>query len=170
MNLEKNLNALLVIILASVLLGAFGIQYILHEQPCPLCMLQRLCMIAVGIGGLLNIRFGIKREHYGLSLISAFLGGAIALRQIALHVCPEFPTFGEPFLGLNLYTWSFFVFCSSVVYIALLFILSGIRKEKSTSQKMNVWQKIAFLLLFIVAAGNIISTYLLCGWGSCPDI
>lgn len=167
---EKNLNALLVIILASILLGAFGIQFILHEQPCPLCMLQRLGMIAVGIGALLNVKFGIKKEHYGLALLSAIFGGSIAMRHIALHICPGFSTFGHPFMGLSLYTWSFLVFLSSIFYIALLLIIFGIKKEKEENKKINLWQKIAFLLLFLVTAGNILSTYLSCGFGLCTDL
>ena len=107
------LNLLLIFIICSVLMGAFYIQFVEHETPCPLCMLQRAGMVGVALGALLNLRFGISPAHYALSLLSCLTGGLVALRQISLHVCPQFPTFGIPVLGLSLYTWSFLVFVSS---------------------------------------------------------
>ena len=120
---EKNLNALQALIIACVLFGGFGIQFFEHEEPCPLCLLQRIGMIGVASGALMNCRFGPNKAHYGLSLLAAFYGGFIALRQIALHVCPDFRTFGEPFWGLSLYTWSFLLFSCSVLYSGLLLLI-----------------------------------------------
>src|SRR3990167_6458606 len=103
---ERNCNALMAIIISFVLLGAFGLQAFLHEIPCPLCLIQRLGMIAVATGALLNVRFGIRKLHYGISLLAALLGGFASLRQLLLHVCGLIPTFGQPFWGLSLYTWA----------------------------------------------------------------
>src|ERR1700728_1159169 len=117
------LNAILILILSGILLGAFFVQFYWHEEPCPLCLLQRLGMIGVGIGALLNLKFGIQASHYAVSLLSSLMGGTVALRQISLHVCPGSPQFGIPVLGLSLYTWSFIVFACSVLYISLLMFL-----------------------------------------------
>lgn len=164
---EKNLNALLALIICGVLLGALAIQLFKHEQPCPLCLLQRLGMLGVATGALMNVKFNPQKAHYGLSLLGAFSGGFVALRQIALHVCPGFHTFGIPFWGLSLYTWSFLVFVSSVVYIALLLLIFNRTKENQEALKMNWFGYLAFILVFIVAVVNIVTTFSLCGFGPC---
>ena len=165
-NLEQHLNALQVIIISLVLFGAFGMQYIFNEAPCPLCLLQRLGMLGVGVGALMNLRYGIQRKHYAISMLAAFFGGFVALRQILLHVCPGSPKFGMPFLGLSLYTWSFLVFVCSILLVAIVMIVF---KEKTpiTVSKVAVWHKVAFALLFLAAFTNILEAHYLCGFGAC---
>ena len=164
---ERNCNTLMALLISCVLWGAYGIQFFLHEEPCVLCLLQRLGMLGVAFGALLNIKFGIRRSHYGLSLISAVFGGFVALRQIALHVCPTFSKFGKPFWGLSLYTWSFIVFSSSVLYIALLLLIFDRKKEDLKKTPMNVWGQLAFASVFLVAFSNIFTTLRQCGLGYC---
>lgn len=169
LGLERNLNALLVIIISGVLLGGFGVQILWHEQPCPLCMLQRLAMIGVATSALLNVWFGVRMSHYALGLLFCLMGGSVALRQISLHVCPGFPSYGLPVLGLSLYTWSFFVFVCSVLAIAVLLFLYDPERSKKESPTINLWEKTASVLLFAIALGNIVSTFMLCGLGPCVD-
>jgi len=165
---EKNLNALFVVVISAVLLSSLGFQLFKFEEPCPLCLIQRCGMIALATGALLNIKFGIRKSHYALSLLSAFMGGFVALRQIALHVCPGFPRFGIPFLGLSLYTWSFILFTSSVVYISLLLLIFD-RREKASAdrQRLNWWCRFAFTFIFFVSFSMIVTTFVECGWGPC---
>lgn len=167
--LERDLNALMVIILSGVLLSAYGVQFFMHEKPCPLCMLQRIGMIGVAVGALLNIWFGIRTSHYALCLFSALMGGFVALRQISLHVCPGFPEFGMPVLGLSLYTWSFVVFVCVVALIALLLCLYD-PKESDEEEPLDVWGKLAFGLILAVALANVVTTYMQCGLGPCQDV
>lgn len=166
---ERDLNALIVIILSGVLLGAFGVQFFMHETPCPLCLLQRLGMLGVAVGALLNVWFGVRPSHYGLMLLSALTGGFVALRQISLHVCPGFPEFGIPVLGLSLYTWSFFVFVCVTLAVALLLFLYDPKSSLESPPPLNVWSKTAFGLIFIIAIANILTTFLQCGFGPCVD-
>ena len=44
------LNALGLYAIALVLIAAFAAQLILHELPCPLCLLQRVLFAALAIG------------------------------------------------------------------------------------------------------------------------
>lgn len=166
MTLQRNLNALLVFLLAMVLLGGYGVQFFLHKQPCPLCMLQRLGMIGVASGALLNLKFGIRTAHYALCLLSALFGGSIALRQITMHICPGMPIYGVPIFGLNLYTWSFIVFVCSILMVALLLALFD-PKESPKEAPLNAFSKSAFFLIFIVAFANVITTLMQCGLTSC---
>lgn len=166
---ELNLNALIVLTISGILLAAFGVQFFLKEEPCPLCMLQRAGMIGVAAGMLLNIKFGIKMSHYGISLLSALVGGFVALRQISLHVCPGFPAFGLPVLGLSLYTWSFIVFVCVVLAVAcLLFLYDPIESQKD-NPPINGFCTFAFILIFLVTVANIVTTFLQCGIGPCAD-
>ncbi|MBS0623250.1 MAG: disulfide bond formation protein B [Verrucomicrobia bacterium] len=165
MKVEKFLCSLEVVVIAAILLGALAIQYFKHETPCPMCFLQRLSMIGVGTSILLNVRFKPQKRHYGLALFFAILGGTIALRQIALHACPNFPTFGIPFWGLSLYTWSFLVFTCTVGYTAMLFILFD--RTDARHAPTGWLGHIAFILLFLTAALNIFASLDVCGFGAC---
>jgi disulfide bond formation protein DsbB len=164
---EKHLNALMAIIISGVLWGALAIQFFKHEEPCSLCLLQRLGMLGVAGGALMNVKFATRKTHYGLSLLAAFFGGFVALRQISLHVCPGFPTFGHPFWGLNLYTWSFFVFASSVVYIGFLLLIFDRQSGSAEATPLNWWGHLAFILVFLVALTNIFTTLWQCKLSAC---
>jgi len=165
MKIEKFLCSLEIIIIACVLLGALGIQYIHHEEPCPLCFLQRLSMVGVASSLLLNVRFKPQKRYYGAALLFALLGGSIALRQIALHVCPDFPTFGVPFWGLSLYTWAFLVFTCTVAYNALLMIIFD---RSHTKVAPTGWfGHCAFALIFLAAFINVFASLDVCGFGVC---
>lgn len=170
-HLQRPLNALIALILCLILLSAYGVQFIWKEEPCPLCMLQRVAMLSVAIGCLLNVRCGIKMSHYALCLLSSILGGTVALRQISLHVCPSFPTFGVPVLGLSLYTWSFITFACVVFAIALLLFLYDPKVDDSPDQpiKMSNFEKSTFGLTLFITLANVITTYLQCGIGPCHD-
>ena len=163
--LVRFLNALHVLVLCGVLLSAYSVQFLLKEQPCPLCMLQRLAMIAVGISLLCNLRFGVRALHYGVGLLGCLLGASISLRQRALHICPQFPTFGEPLLGLDLYWWAFIVFSCSIFVIAVDLFLY--RKEQEIKKKMNWFEWGVFALLLLVALGNVVTTLSECGFTPC---
>src|SRR3990167_692890 len=125
--IQRFLNLLFVYVLCCVLVASYVYQFTAQPHHCPLCLLQRLAIFGVTIGLLLNLRFGIKAEHYGLSLLGAILGRSISLRHIALHACPlESPPFeGTAVLGFNIYVWAFIVFACSIVSIAILLILFG---------------------------------------------
>lgn len=167
-NLPYYMNALLIFILCGIISGALFIQFVENEKPCPLCLLQRVGMIGVAIGALFNLHFGIKPAHYGFSLISCLVGGAVALRQISLHVCPNFPKFGVPVFGLSLYTWSFLTFASAILYIAILLFLHS-TKDETTSMKGHPIAKSAFVYLFLIILINTVATFFQCGIGPCNE-
>lgn len=166
--LQRTLNALLALVLMGILLAAYYQQYFKHELPCPLCILQRLGMIGVSIGAIMNLRFGIHTKHYAVSLLSAFVGGSVSVRQILLHICPGSPVFGIPVFGLNLYTWAFVAFCCSVLaIIGLLFLYS--EKEES-KLPLNWLEKLAFFAVILLTLANFITTLNECSLGFCKDV
>lgn len=168
-HLQRNLNALAIVIICGVLLGALGVQFFLHEEPCPLCLLQRLGMVGVASSLLLNIQFGIRASHYALGLISCLVGGTVALRQVSLHVCPSFAQFGSPVFGVSLYTWSFFVFAASVLGIALLLFCYKPDRDSEEREPLNGWSWFAFSLILLIVVVNVVATFFQCGIGPCQD-
>jgi len=161
------LNSLFPIVLACVVLGGYYIQITRHELPCPLCMLQRIAMIGTAMGPLLNLRFGFSTSHYAISLFAAIFGGSISLRQICLHICPGFPTFGEPVLGLSLYTWAFIVFASSIFAVAILLLMHTPSKDFPKPRKVAPLGMVAFGLVLLVAFADVITTFMECGLSAC---
>lgn len=110
---------LTVLVVSCVLLGAFGVQFIEGEFPCPLCILQRMAMILAVLGPAWMIAAGDRRKSigseefataFGMTVLAALLGCTISIRQILLHIEPGNPGYGSPVFGLHLYTWALLVF------------------------------------------------------------
>src|SRR6201995_1136199 len=101
------LNALGLYGVALVLAAAFAAQWLLHELPCPLCLLQRFQFTVLAIGPILNVRYGPRPSHYGLSLLAAAAGATFSTRQILLHIMPGDTGYGSVLFGYHYYTWAF---------------------------------------------------------------
>lgn len=171
--LIKVINAIDALGLSFLLLIALVLQIELHELPCPLCILQRLGILGIAFGFLLNVQFKIHPGHYTLSLLAALLTAAISVRQIFLHVMPGDPGYGFPLLGLHLYTWVFLLCVAIIIYIAIIFSIfpqySDRRAIKSKSKSLKILTQLAFAAVFLLTVFNGLSTYLECGFNPCPD-
>ena len=165
-SLARPLNALGLIAICGVLLAAFFEQLVFGELPCPLCLLQRVGFVIVGAGLTLNVLCGPRPSHYGLMLLGAVTGAAIALRQIALHVVPGTGGYGSPILGLHLYTWAFVVFALVVVGSGLMLL---IETQFSGGRGRSGLGRFAVGLFALVVLANGVSTVLECSGGLCPD-
>ena len=119
-NFFKILNALDVIGIIIILIVAFGFQFYLKELPCPLCLLQRVGLIAMAFGFLLNIRYSIRPSHYAISLLASVLTSFVSLRQILLHIGPNDKGYGSMVFGLHMYTWLFVVCMLTIIYISIV--------------------------------------------------
>lgn len=165
--LQRVLNVAFIYVLCAILIAAFAYQYLLKEDPCFLCYLQRMGMLCVASSLLLNLRFGVKMQHYGLAILAALMGRIVSLRQIGLHICPDFPHFGHPIFGLDLYIWSYIIFTSSIFAVAILLLIEGFVNKEDNHPTFGFWGKLAFGLIFVLAAMNAITTFIDCGLGSC---
>src|SRR5258708_30095949 len=112
------LNALSLYAVALVLAAAFAAQLLLHELPCPLCLLQRIQFAVLAIGPILNIRFGPRPSHYALSLLAAIVGAAFSTRQILLHILPGDAGYGTALLGYHYYSLALIGFAAAIVLLA----------------------------------------------------
>jgi disulfide bond formation protein DsbB len=166
----RALNILGLLGISAVLAVAFFYQLALGELPCPLCLLQRSAFVALGLGFLLNIRFGASPAHYGLIVISALIGAGISLRQVLLHIRPGDPGYGTTFLGLHFYTWALAAFAGSMLYAGLLLFLEGANPSPQRASKaVDRLAATAIWLFALLVAGNLVSTLLECGVGPCAD-
>lgn len=147
--------------------GAIFIEFDLHETPCPLCLLQRLAMIMIAFTGLLNLRFGFRPVHFGLGILAAVFGGSVSLRQTFLHIVPGSPPGpSKPVEGYDLWWWAFLVFGVALVFIAIMLVLSD---REPRPPKPNLLSRVAFLVVLLVAVGNVIITLKICGLGLCGE-
>ena len=117
--------------ICGVLIGALFVQFVAGEFPCPLCVLQRMAMILAAMGSVFVIThghyariqgFSVMGLGYGMSILAAVAGLAIATRQVLLHIRPGDPGYGSPVLGMHLYSWSVVVFLVVLVVSGLMLI------------------------------------------------
>ena len=167
--LLRSLNVLGLLGVCGVLAVAFSLQLALHELPCPLCLLQRAAFIAVGIGFLLNIRFGSSSAHYGAILVGAVAGAAMSLRQVLLHVVPGTGEYGSAIFGLHLYTWGFVAFAATILYVAALLFLEARAARQAAGPRDGVISSAISWLFIVLVAVNLVSVLLECGVGPCDD-
>jgi disulfide bond formation protein DsbB len=99
---------ILLIIIGLMSYGLYS-QYVLHLDPCPLCMTQRIFYCLVGALALLAaLHTGGNRIYSGLMLLAAGAGAAAAGRQVWLQYLPpdQVPACG-PSLEYMLETFPF---------------------------------------------------------------
>jgi disulfide bond formation protein DsbB len=168
-SLAVTLNALGLYAIAFVLLVAFAAQLVLHELPCPLCLLQRIQFAMLAVGPILNVRFGLRPSHYAVSLLTAVAGAAFAARQVLLHVMPGDPGYGSALLGYHYYTWAFVGFAVAIIAVAVMLLFDDQFRDDGKPQPAGAFARAAVWLVIALTALNVISTLLECGFGTCPD-
>jgi disulfide bond formation protein DsbB len=82
-----------VLVIAAMFGGALYIQYVLHHDPCPLCMIQRFIFITMGglfaIATLHNPKRTGAKVYSVLIGLAALSGVAVASRHIWIQHLPE---------------------------------------------------------------------------------
>lgn len=164
-------NSVCALIVTGILLGAYAVQFGFGEHPCPLCLLQRMGMLAVIIGLSLNTFFGFNRRHFAIVIMVAVLACCVSVRQVLLHIVPvpgESTGYGTPIFGMHLYTWGVLIFISCVLGSALFLLVardeSGLQPRQPARFEIGV-----FLLAFAVCLANVVTSWIMCGWGPCCE-
>ncbi len=82
-----------VLVICAMFGGALYIQYVLHHDPCPLCMIQRFIFIALGVLFAVATLHGPKRAgarvYAALISLVALSGVGVAGRHIWIQHLPE---------------------------------------------------------------------------------
>jgi disulfide bond formation protein DsbB len=142
----------LLIFLACCALMAYALyaEHVLHLEPCPLCIFQRIAVIVLGIVSLAIALVGPKQRRGRaiagvLALIPALAGAGVAARHVWIQHLPpdQIPSCGPPFAFLR----------ETLPFMALVRkVLTGdgqCAKIEWTflGQSMPVWTLICFVVL-----------------------
>ena len=165
------LNALSLYAVALVLAAAFAAQWLLHELPCPLCLLQRIQFAVLAIGPIMNVRWGPRPSHYALSLLAAAAGAAFSTRQVLLHIMPGDAGYGTALFGYHYYTLALIGFATAIVLLAAILLFDDQFKEDGAAPPAaaSAFATTAVWLVIGLTALNVVSTLLECGFAACPD-
>lgn len=158
-NLSESLNTIGLLGINLALLVAFYYQFFGHELPCPLCLLQRIGLMAIGIGFLMNLRFGVSFSYYGLAIISAVVSGIISMRQVLLHIVPGTGNYGSALFGIHLYTWGLLAAFGVIIFIAALLILEYFRISTNRASSISIFGRISIGLFSLLVAMNLVSSF-----------
>lgn len=184
-HLARQLNGLALLGVGGVLAYAFADQFLFSDLPCPLCLLQRVGFALAGFGFALNVIFGSRPSHYGLAIIGALAGAAVAVRQMLLHIVPDSGSYGAPLFGIHFYTWAAIGFSAIILGCAAMLLfdrqfhasadeksrsddLSGSRAEhrRLALPGLGLAALVVFGAMVVLNAG---STFVECAFGMCPD-
>ena len=165
------LNALSLYAVALVLAAAFAAQWLLHELPCPLCLLQRVQFAVLAIGPVMNVRWGPRPSDYALSLSAAAAGAAFSTRQVLLHIMPGDAGYGTALFGYHYYTLALIGFATAIVLLAAILLFDDQFKEDGAAPPAaaSAFATTAVWLVIGLTALNVVSTLLECGFAACPD-
>lgn len=164
-----SLNLLALLGVCFSLLIAFFYQIAFNELPCPLCQLQRLGLILVGMGFMLNAQFGPSTVHYAMVIFGALTGAATSMRQGLLHIAPGDKGYGSTFLELHFYTLGFISFVMMIAFAAFMLCVDHKNFSPPRQQRLG-WVGLLIISLFlIITLANTVSSVMVCKLGPCPD-
>jgi protein dithiol:quinone oxidoreductase len=90
---RRNGNLLGLAACAGLLGYAYYAQLVLHLEPCPLCIFQRVGVFAMGLVFLIAAAHdpvgGLKRAYAALLALSALATAGVAVRQLYIQSLPE---------------------------------------------------------------------------------
>ncbi len=170
-SLAITLNALSLYGVALILAAAFAAQLLLHELPCPLCLLQRIQFAVLAIGPIMNVRFGPRPSHYALSLLAAAAGAAFSTRQILLHILPGDAGYGTALFGYHYYTLALIGFAVAIVLLACILLFDRQFEADGATRPVasGAFADMAAWLVIGLTALNVMSTLLECGFSACAE-
>ena len=168
-----NLAALLGLLV--VLGGLLWFEFGMGEMPCALFLIQRSAMFGLALGPIMNLLWGMRPAHYGVSILAACVGGAGSIRQILLHIAtPGDPGHGPAVLGFHLYTWAIITFVIGIAGCAILLLFKGQFEAGDTGVlRERGWLRLVTIAIITWVTLNLammgIGVLPDCGLGMCPD-
>jgi disulfide bond formation protein DsbB len=161
-------------VISGILITAMTLQYAWGEIPCPLCLLQRVAMIGICFGILLNLRGPFSYQNTGISLLFALFLLIVSARQTLLDIYPRpgHEYVGSAVLGLHMPVWSVVIsLCILIAFAAKLAVLGGdthLRNHPASSfPAISATARILALAILAICAINLVSAFVQCGFGQC---
>ncbi|MFD7626180.1 disulfide bond formation protein B [Streptomyces sp. NPDC059851] len=112
-----------------VVAAGLFVQFALGQQPCPLCVVQRMFMLLAATGAAYIVRTALAhgavtgRDYmtgWGLALVAVAAGSFASWRRAVLHVLPGGGGRGGEVLGLHLDVWAWVLFQASAVAVGIV--------------------------------------------------
>jgi len=165
---------LVMFVIAGILTAAMTLQYVNGELPCPLCLLERVAMLGVCFGIMLNFRRGFSYQNTGFSLLFAIVLLVISVRQSLLDIYPRpgHEYIGSAIFGIHMPVWSIIIALALLIAYAIkLAILGGDEylREADVSEFPAIRRIADALSIYVIAICliNLVSVVLQCGFGEC---
>jgi hypothetical protein len=159
--------------ICGVLIGAFFVQFVEKELPCPLCMLQRMAMMLAAMGpfhllGRIrstgSIGVDTMARAYGMSILAAVLGLVMSSRQVLLHILPGDPGYGSTVFGMHLYSWGVVVFLAVLVVSGLTMIMARQLHIEKCPHPDSIATRILSWIFIVVIGANVVATFVESGF------
>ncbi|WP_423066544.1 disulfide bond formation protein B [Devosia sp. CN2-171] len=161
-------------VIALILIAAAVMQYAFGELPCPLCLLQRVAMLGICFGILLQFRNGFSYQNTGISIGFALFLLIVAERQTLLDIYPRpgHAYIGSAVFGLHMPVWSIIIALVVLIAFALkLAILGGDRRLETTTvstfPRLAVAATAVGAIVVALAVLNFGSVIVQCGINEC---
>lgn len=159
-------------VIAGVLTAALYMQYGRGELPCPLCLLQRVAMLGVCFGLMLNFRSGFSDRNLGYSLLFSVFLLIVAVRQTLLDIYPRpgHEYVGSAVLGLHMPVWSVLIAVALISAFALKLCILGSEDGARAPDRRSIVGRLAMVAsLYVIglALVNFGSVVVQCGLGEC---
>jgi disulfide bond formation protein DsbB len=165
---------LVMFVIAGILTAAMTLQYVNGELPCPLCLLERVAMLGVCFGIMLNFRHGFSYQNTGFSLLFAIVLLVISVRQSLLDIYPRpgHEYIGSAIFGIHMPVWSIIIALALLIAYAIkLAILGGDEylREADVGEFPAIGSIADILSIYVIALCliNLVSVVLQCGLGEC---
>ncbi len=155
--------------ITGVSLGAVGAQFFLQELPCPLCLLQRAGIMAIGVGYMMCLVIGHKPRYYALSTLAGIFTMLFAMRQVFLHITPGSGAYGDPVFGIHMYTWVVIIGALAILGNCLVSLYLDDKYDVPAKSKLTLVGKAVVGLFVFTIALNVLLTFMECGFTQCPD-
>ena len=165
---------LVMFVIAGILTAAMTLQYVNGELPCPLCLLERVAMLGVCFGIMLNFRRGFSYQNTGFSLLFAIALLVISVRQSLLDIYPRpgHEYIGSAIFGIHMPVWSIIIALALLIAYAIKLAILGsdeYLREADVSEFPAIRRIAEILSIYVIAICliNLVSVVLQCGFGEC---
>ena len=167
-------SLLILVAMIFILTTALYMQVVHNENPCPLCLLQRVMYFGICFGVILNLRSGYSMRYEGITLISIILLLIISTRQTLLDIYPRpgHEYIGSAFLGLHMPVWSIVFSVLFLLAFSMRFCILGFSDYLSESHlesypKIKLLANILAWFIIALCGFNVLFIFLQCGFSHC---
>jgi disulfide bond formation protein DsbB len=165
---------LVMFVIAGILTAAMFLQYAKGELPCPLCLLERVAMLGVCFGIMLDFRRGFSYQNTGFSLLFAIVLLVVSVRQSLLDIYPRpgHEYIGSAIFGIHMPVWSIIIALTLLTSYAIKLAILGddeYLREADVSEFPAIRRIADILSIYVIAICliNLVSVVLQCGFGEC---